>query len=129
MELLFFIFILIIIFIGWKFFEKISSVTPSVDNNITTKSNDDFKSWLNVFKNKRSNMKEFDLFGTKAAIVWSDGDEEVVIICITAFQKQKPITNKWDYFEFNVEEKYWSGAAPKGSSARIREELKCLKLI
>jgi len=128
MELLLFIVAIVIVFIVWKSRANPAVVRVSTKKN-SRKHSDDYEIWLSVFKEEKSNIKEFDLFGTKAAVAWNEGDNEITVICITAFQNQQPITKKWDHFEFNIEEKYWTGATPKGSPARIREELKCLGLI
>ncbi len=127
MELL--IIILVISLLVW-FVVRGKSLNPTTVSNPSKPTyKDDYEIWFDIFKNEKSNIKEFDLFGTKAAIAWNEGDEEVVIICITAFRNSEPITKKWDHFEFNVRDKYWSGIQPKGSPARIREELKLLGLI
>ena len=90
---------------------------------------DDYEIWLKIIKEEKTHFSEFDLFGTKAAICWNDNDEEVKVICITAFRNQKPITKKWDHFDFNIQEKYWVSVTPRGSPAMIREQLKILGLI
>jgi hypothetical protein len=88
-----------------------------------------YSTWLAVFREQKRNIKEFDLFGTKAAIAWNDEEKEVTVICITEFRNGKPATKQWDYFDFDVEDKYWPGASPRGSAKRIREELKALGLV
>ena len=98
-------------------------------NNSSSKLEDDYDFLLDTFKEQKSNISEFELFGTKAAIAWNDGDREVFIICIRAFRMQEPITNKWDHFEFDIKEKKWSYGPPKGAETRIREELTNLDLI
>jgi len=98
-------------------------------NNTSSKPEDDYDILLDTFQELKSNVSEFELFGTKAAIAWNDGDREVFIICITAFSMQEPITNKWDHFEFDIKEKNWSYGPPKGAETRILEELTNLGLI
>ncbi|MCD6296217.1 MAG: hypothetical protein J7M30_03585 [Deltaproteobacteria bacterium] len=129
MELIIIIGIAIVALVVWL--NRAKSNDSSLPNMEVGKKkyNDDYEIWLNIFKKEKSNIKEFELFGTKAAIAWNDGDAEVVIICITSFRNQEPVTKKWDNFEFNVREKYWTGITPKGSPARIREELKSIGLI
>jgi len=82
-----------------------------------------------VFRDQKKNIREFDLFGTKAAIAWNDDESEVVVICITSFRNGEPMTTILDYFDFDIKEKYWAGATPKGASSRIREEFKKIGLL
>lgn len=102
---------------------------PTQTTNKRSNGDGDYQIWVDVLSKDKSNIEEFDLFGTKAAIVWNDGDDEVTIICITSFRNKEPQTNKWDYYSFNIREEYWAGMQPRGSPARIREELKKLGLI
>ena len=127
MELL--IIALIIGALTWFLLRSKSSSSTDRSKAPNARNDDDYDIWLNIFKKDKANIKEFDLFGTRAAVAWNDGDDEAVIICITAFRNGEPITKKWDHYEFNIREKYWAGMQPKGSPARIREELKSLGLI
>ena len=121
--------IAIVAFIVWLS-AKGKSRTNTIDLKVGNKKyNDDYEIWLDIFKKEKSNIKEFYLYGTKAAIAWNDDDSEAVVICITAFTNQAPTTRKWDHFEFDVKEKYWTSVTPRGSASRIREELTSLGLI
>ncbi|MGH2509493.1 MAG: hypothetical protein ACRDHZ_19115 [Ktedonobacteraceae bacterium] len=121
--------LVIIALIFWKRSKVFNARAALTRDARSKKYNDDYEIWLDIFKKEKSNIREFDLFGTKAAIAWNEGDSEVVVICATEFRSQEPITKKWDNYEFNIEEKYWSRIAPKGSAERIREEIKVLNLI
>jgi hypothetical protein len=87
---------------------------------------DQFKVWLSILSKDKKHIKNFDLFGTRATILWNDGDEEIYVISITSFSHGVPQTNKYDYFWFNLRGNYWSGMAPRGCSEKIREEIKRL---
>ena len=133
MEIVFLVVVLLAVIIGWNSLSKPNQTkkviaTPS-KNSVTTSNHDKYEGWLKVFREEKSNIREFDLFSTKAAVAWNDNDSEIIVICISAFRNGNPLTSKFDYFEFNVKEKYWTGATPIGSPARIREELKNMGLI
>lgn len=98
---------------------SISPVQPKIEYEV----------WRNLFRQEKDHVKEFELFGTQAAIGWNDDDDAVMVTCVTAFRNQAPVTKKWDLFEFNLRNLNWTGATPKGSPARIREELKEIGLI
>jgi hypothetical protein len=94
---------------------NLNNVDIEIDKYKDKKYKDEYEFWLDIFKEEKSNIKEFDLFGTKAAIAWNDGDDVVIVICITAFTNKKPITKTWNYFEFNIKERYWIGRTPRGA--------------
>lgn len=124
--------VLLFALIGWAKLSNSDKATVSTTQPkklVTTSVSDKYEVWLKVFSEEKSNIREFDLFGTKAAIAWNNNDVEIIVICITAFRNGKPITNKFDYFGFNVKDKYWTGVTPTGSPARIREELKSIGLL
>ena len=87
---------------------------------------DGFQLWLSILSKDKKHVKNFDLFGTRAAILWNEGDEEINIISITSFSHGVPQTHKYDYFWFNLHGGYWSGKAPRGCADKIREEIKTL---
>jgi hypothetical protein len=87
----------------------------------------DYHLWLSILRKRNPNIEEFELFGTKAAILWAEGAEEVEIVCLTGFNKGKPETKKYDYFSFNIKEWYWSGKMPRGCSSNIKDQLKILE--
>jgi hypothetical protein len=128
MKALLIVAIAIVALVVW-FSAKGKSRSNTIDLSVRNKKyNDDYEIWLDIFKKEKSNIKEFDLYGTKAAIAWNDGDSEAVVICITAFTNQEPTTKKWDHFEFDIKDKYWTSVTPRGSASRIREELASLGL-
>lgn len=132
MTAVFLVVVLLLVLIGWAKLSnpnKAKVPTTQPKKSVTTSNHNKYEVWLKVFSEEKSNIREFDLFGTKAAIAWNNNDNEIVVICISAFRNEKPLTSKFDYFEFNVKEKYWTGATPTGSPARIRQELKNMGLL
>ena len=85
---------------------------------------DEFQTWLSILSKDKTHIKNFDLFGTRAAILWNDGDEKIYVISITSFSRGVPQTNKYDYFWFNLHGGYWSGKAPRGCTDKIKEEIR-----
>jgi hypothetical protein len=84
---------------------------------------DEFQTWLSILMKDKKRVRHFDLFGTRAAVLWNDGDTEVYVISITSFSGGVPQTNKYDYFWYNLGGGYWSGKSPRGCTDRIKEEL------
>ncbi|MGH1432436.1 MAG: hypothetical protein ACRBB4_15130 [Neptuniibacter sp.] len=84
----------------------------------------DYYRWVSVLKDNKPNIHEFDLFGTKAAILWKESSSEVEVVCLTAFNKGSPTTKKYDYFTFNIKDWYWLGTQPRGCANQVKEHLK-----
>ena len=104
--------------------------TSATENAPVKESNnfeDDYFNWVSVLKERNPNIKKFDLFGTKAAILWKSGAREVEVVCLTAFSKGVPSTKKYEYFSFNIHEWYWSGVQPRGCATQIKEQLKIVQ--
>ena len=114
--------------IAWLVVRSKSQTAERTTNTRKPAQDDDYEIWLNIIKDRNSNIRELNLFGTKAAVLWNDGHDEAEVICITAFRNSVPITKKRDHFSFNIKEEYWVGQQPKGASARIREQIKAIDL-
>jgi hypothetical protein len=91
---------------------------------------DDYQSWVSILSEKNPHLSEFQLYGTKAAVIWGeDGMEDVVqVVCITSFNKGVPVTKKYEYYQFDIVGWYWSYMAPKGSASEVKSYIKSLGL-
>ena len=69
-------------------------------------------------------IKEFDLYGTKAALLWNNGYSEICVFCITHFNKQKPKTAKYYFFDYDVKYQIWTSEPPRGCAQKIKDEIK-----
>lgn len=92
---------------------------------------DDYQSWVSILSEKNPKKSEFQLHGTKAAIVWGEkGFEDVVqVVCITSFSKGVPATQKYEYYQFDIAGWYWSGMQPRGCATDIKKYIKSLNLV
>ena len=85
---------------------------------------DDCGRWVAILSDEFINAHKFELFGTKAAILWTDNNEEIAIVCMSRFTREAPDTgSKYDHYRFNIHDWYWSGFQPKGCATRIKAEL------
>jgi hypothetical protein len=71
---------------------------------------------------------EFFLFGTNAAVVWGKSASIVSVVCIKAFSKEVPCSDKYDVFDYNWHKNYWAGDEPRGCKQIIRSVLEQLKV-
>jgi len=83
-----------------------------------------YKFFLPIPNKHYYRIKEFDLYGTKAALLWNNGYSEVCVFCITHFNKQKPQTAKYYFFDYDVKYQIWTSEPPKGCAQKIKEEIK-----
>ena len=65
---------------------------------------DDYDIWVEVLREDNPRIAEFDLYGTRAALLWKDDEHEVSVVCITQFTNKIPETQKYDHYEFNIKE-------------------------
>lgn len=84
---------------------------------------DDFDRWISILNKDKKKIHNFDLFGTRAAVLWNDCEDEIYVVCITSFKNGHPQTAKYDYFGYNIHKKYWSWKPPRGCAERVKEEL------
>lgn len=91
---------------------------------------DDYQSWLSILSEKNPHLSEFQLYGTKAAVIRGEkGMEDVVqVLCITSFSKGIPVTKKYEYYQFDIAGWYWSYATPRGSAGEVKSYIKSLGL-
>lgn len=90
----------------------------------------DYQSWVSILSAKNPHISEFQLYGTKAAVIWGEkGAEDVVqVVCITSFSKGVPVTKKYEYYQFDIAGWYWSYMAPRGSAGEVKSYIKSLGL-
>lgn len=94
---------------------------PSASGN---KATDDYARWISALRGDYPNMHEFEIFGTKAAVLWRDNDPEVQVVCLNRFLKGQPEQySKYDYFGYNTAEKYWTTIAPKGAAEKAKDAI------
>ncbi len=86
----------------------------------------EYQSLLSVFADQ-PNRSEFELYGTKAIVFWADIDKEVIVGCITAFTKGKPVTKRYEFYYFNTKEWYWAGNQPRGCAAEVKKHIESLR--
>lgn len=111
--------VLFILYMWWALSNSNTSSTPYKSRHV------DFDTLISELQSKfveKISCKHFDLFGTKAAFLWKD-DDFILVLCITAFHKCNPISQRYDCFRFNLKEFKWEGNYPRGVSNKIREEI------
>jgi hypothetical protein len=85
-----------------------------------------FKSYMFILKDDYYRLREFDLFGTKAALLWNNGYFDVCVICISSFNKGKPQTYNYNRYYFDTKEWIWTTGLPRGCAAKIKKEIKLI---
>lgn len=125
------IIIVSIILLVWFALKKAKRTVPSAKNKShrpLAKHQDDHDIWVHILKDGYPHISSFELFGTKASVLWNEGDPEIEVVCVTAFVNGAPKTKKWDHFAFHVHEGYWIGVKPRGCAAEIRQVIDKLGL-
>lgn len=69
------------------------------------------------------NLCEFDVYGTPAALLWSDNRKEATVVVITSFSNGKPTTKVFDRYDWAGG---WSGNAPRGSASVCKAEIQAV---
>jgi len=89
------IIIIFIIVITWMTKHKganAQNTVPSLPSDNSPKSlpQSDFERWVSIIKKDKKNIKLFELFGTKAAVLWNDGEDEIEVVCLNSFTNGMP---------------------------------------
>jgi hypothetical protein len=91
---------------------------------------EDYQFWVSILSEKNSHISEFQLYGTKAAIIWGEKGfgNSVQVVCITSFSKGTPATKKYECYQFDIAGWYWGGMQPRGCASEIKKYIKSLGL-
>jgi hypothetical protein len=82
---------------------------------------------MGIYIGERKKINHFELFGTRAALLWSDGDDEIEIVCLNRFINGAPEKgSKYDHFGVDLKRWYWTVYTPRGAAEKIKDEIQSL---
>jgi len=100
---------------------------PKKDITLSRRPQDDFELWVSILEKEKRNIKHFQLFGTKAALLWNDDDNEIEVVCLNRFNGGRPEKgSKYDHFGFDLKGWYWTIYTPHGAAEKIKDEIQRL---
>jgi len=104
--------------------DKLPINRPQKEITPERKPQDDFELWVSILEKDKKNAKHFQLFGTRAAILWNDSDNEIEVVCLNRFNSGEPEKgSKYDHFGFDLKGWYWTVYTPRGAADKIKEEI------
>lgn len=126
--------LIIVIIIGIIFFVFVAQRThtngrqnidlPQKDIPPSRKPQDEFELWVSILEKDKRNVKHFQLFDTRAALLWNDNENEIEVVCLNRFNNGTAEKgSKYDHFGFDLKGWYWTVYTPRGAADKIKEEI------
>lgn len=81
----------------------------------------DYNAHVSTALMHHNNLCEFEVYGTPAALLWSDSGDEATVVVVTSFSNGAPTTKVFDRYDW--EAGGWCGNAPRGSAIVCKAEI------